>query len=291
VDAGLREITVLDERCSEDDGLALPVVGEWTLRKHQKMAYYSSLFSTSMKRRWDCRVYLELFAGAGKARIEETEEVIPGSPLLALGLDDPFDKYVFCERDSENMAALKHRVAAYFPERDVRFVHGDANSCVDEILRAIPQFTKTNKGLTLCFVDPYKMSEIAFETIAAIAAGLYVDFLMLIPTYMDIHRNPKYYTQDASDAVDRYLGSKDWRSRWNDPTKHKNDFGLFIANEFGCRMAELGFLYEGLEDLELVRMAGGRNLPLYHLAFFSKSDLGLRFWRETRERTNPPSLF
>lgn len=282
---------MLDQRCSLDDGLVLPVVGEWTLQKHHKMAYYSSLFSTSMKQRWGCRVYLELFSGAGKARVEETGAVIPGSPLLALGLDDPFDQYVFCERDSDNMAALKERVATHFPGRAVQFVEGDANVCVADILAAIPTFTKTNSGLTLCFVDPYKMSEMAFDTVAAIACDLYVDFLMLIPTYMDIHRNPKYYTRTESCAVDRYLGNVDWRSRWSDPTRHKNDFGLFVANELGCRMAQLGFLYEGLQDLELVRMTGRQNLPLYHLAFFSKNALGLWFWRETRRRTNPPSLF
>jgi hypothetical protein len=47
--------------------------------KHEKVEYYSSLFSTSMKKRWQCRIYLELFAGAGKARIRESGEVVLGS--------------------------------------------------------------------------------------------------------------------------------------------------------------------------------------------------------------------
>lgn len=276
---------------SQPDGFATPVVGPWTLEKHQKVAYYSSLFSTGMKGRWNCRVYLELFSGAGKAVVRGTGEIIPGSPLLALGVSHPFDRYVFCEQDADRMSALKERVSRYYPERDVKFVEGDVNSSIDGIAEALPEFSKSYRGLTLCFVDPYKMSELSFRTIDMLAALLYVDFLMLIPTYMDIHRNPAVYTRAQVEALDRYLGTDTWRAKWANPTRHKNDFGLFIANELGLQMAQLGFIYEGIEDLELVRMSADNHLPLYHLAFFSKNKLGLQFWRETRKRTNQPSLF
>lgn len=275
-----------------DDGLLTPKVGPWVRTKHQKVGYYSSLFATSMKRRWQCRVYLDLFAGAGKSRIKGTGEVIPGSPLLALSVADPYDKYVFCEQDPGSVSALQSRVERYFPQRDVAYVPGDANSCVDQVLAALPTFSKTYKGLTLCFVDPFKMSQLEFRTLERIANGLYVDFLVLIPTYMDINRNAHVYSQAGSGTVDRYLGSSDWRNRWTDPCRRPSqDFGLFVADEFGNQMKGIGFRYEGLKDMELVRMSDDKNQRLYHLAFFSKNDLGLRFWRETLKNTNAPRLF
>ena len=275
----------------EDDGLILPEVGAWTREKHQKVAYYSALFSTSMKNVWDCRVYVELFAGAGKSRIREAGEVIPGSPLLALAMVDPFDKYVFCEHNSQNIRDLQARVAHQFPSRDVAYIPGDVNQSIPELLSTLPRFNQRHRGLTLCFVDPYKMSQLSFSTLSQLAASLYVDFLVLIPTYMDIHRNLESYMRPDCPTLDRYLGSNEWRAKWADPARRKSDFGLFVANEFGLQMKRLGFVYEGIKDLELVRMGSDNNIPLYHLAFFSKSKLGLRFWRETRKNTSEPRLF
>jgi three-Cys-motif partner protein len=270
----------------EADDLSLPTVGSWAQTKHAKVRYYSELFSKSMKNRWDCRVYLDLFAGAGKARVKATGKVIPGSPLLALSVDDPFDKYVFCEQDESNISALRERVDRHFPSHQVEYFHGDSNEKVEEVLSLFPQFSAAHKGLTLCFVDPFKMAQLQFATLARIAEALYVDFLILIPTYMDIHRNESTYLKLGCPTLDLLLGGTDWRERWPDPDNASRDFGLFVADEFGKKMQEIGFLYKGLGDLELVRMIGDRNQPLYHLAFFSKHELGLRFWRETRRNTN-----
>ncbi len=269
----------------EDDGLQLPMVGPWTRAKHSKIAYYSSLFSNSMKRKWNCRIYLDLFSGAGKARIRGTNRVIPGSPLLALSVDVPFDKYVFCEQDSGNLDALQRRVNQCFSERDVFYVSGDINISLDKLFTAIPTFSKSYKGITLCFVDPFKMGALDFRTLETISERLFVDFLVLIPSYMDIHRNERVYTRKDNSSLDKYLGSSSWRSRWSDPGRIEKHFGLFIAKEFCQRMKDLGFIYEDPEDMELVRMKEGKNLPLYHLAFFSKSRLGLKFWRDTRKNT------
>ena len=85
-----------EELLSTDDGLILPEVGPWAADKHRKVGYYASLFASSMKDKWDCRVFMDLFAGAGKARIKDSEEIVPGSPLVALNVDVPFDRYIFC---------------------------------------------------------------------------------------------------------------------------------------------------------------------------------------------------
>jgi three-Cys-motif partner protein len=91
----------------EDDGLVCNDVGLWTEAKHRLVAYYAALFSASMKDRWQQRVYIELYAGAGYSRIRDTERVIAGSPIQALTLKVPFDKYIFCEKDGDKLEALK----------------------------------------------------------------------------------------------------------------------------------------------------------------------------------------
>jgi hypothetical protein len=63
-----------------DDGLFLPEIGEWGEEKHSVVALYAKLFSTGMKGKWDERVYLELYAGSGFAKIKHTSRIIPVPP-------------------------------------------------------------------------------------------------------------------------------------------------------------------------------------------------------------------
>jgi three-Cys-motif partner protein len=102
-----------------DDGLPCPEVGVWTETKHSFVSLYAKLFSSGMKAKWGRRVYVELYAGAGYSRIRGTSRVIAGSPLRALMLEDPFDQYVFCEENPENLKALKARVERHAPGASV----------------------------------------------------------------------------------------------------------------------------------------------------------------------------
>jgi len=274
-----------DPRLFEDDGFLLPEVGDWATTKHRKIGYYSSLFATSMKRKWQCRVYIDLFACAGKSRLRESNKIVPGSPLLALSVDDPFDKYVFCEGNPDHMTALKERIKKYFPDRDCSFIEGDTNQCLDRLFSVAPQFSRAFRGLAFCFVDPYRKAELAFSTLKEIAERLYVDFLVLIPSYMDIGRNEKHYTRDDNKSLDRFLGTDSWRAAWANRKRRSQNFGVFITDVFCQQMKTLRYRYENPDDLELIRMETGQHLPLYHLGFFSRSKLGLHFWRETKRNT------
>jgi three-Cys-motif partner protein len=99
-------------------------------------------------------VYIDLFAGAGKVKIEGTDKILLGSPLLALNVPDQFDRYIFCEQNPVRLGALKSRVRQGYPNADVHFL-GDSNENVERILGLIPTPSKEKKVLTFCFVDPY----------------------------------------------------------------------------------------------------------------------------------------
>src|ERR1700722_2229255 len=96
---------------AKDDGLYCgESVGPWVEDKHRLVALYETLFSTGMKRKWDVRVYVDLFAGPGIVRVRETGKLLFGSPFLALQVKDPFDKYIFCEKNPLSIEALTARV-------------------------------------------------------------------------------------------------------------------------------------------------------------------------------------
>jgi hypothetical protein len=78
-----------------DDGLPTSEVGPWSLQKYRLLDLYNTLFSTGMKHHWDLRVYIDLFSGPGRARVRKTERVVESSPIIALRVPDPFDRYIF----------------------------------------------------------------------------------------------------------------------------------------------------------------------------------------------------
>ena len=59
-------------------------------------------------------------------------------------------------------------------------------------------------------------------------------------------------------------------------------FGDFVADQFGMAMRTLGYVYDGLASLQLVRSTE-KNLALYHLGVFSKHPLGAEFWQKCRQ--------
>ena len=155
---------------AEPDGLTTTSIRRWALDKYRLVFTYGRLFSTGMKRKWPVRTYIDLYAGSGFSQIEETAQIYRGSPLLALGLPDPFDKYIFCERIPSSLAALRARVARFFPAADVRFVEGDCDEQIAEITSNVP----TGKGvLSFCFADPFDLSIGVFKraTHSCIARG------------------------------------------------------------------------------------------------------------------------
>jgi three-Cys-motif partner protein len=188
-----------------EDGLPTPEVGRWAETKYRLIRLYDSLFATGMKDKWDERIYIDLYAGAGQSRIRGTSLVVLGSPLLALSVKHPFDKYIFCEEDPNLINALKARVTRLWPDADVTYITGDCNERINEISRKIPTASANHTVLGLCLVDPFDLG-IKFKSIRHLSKW-YLDFLCLLALHMDANRNYSRYVSEESQKVDEFLGS------------------------------------------------------------------------------------
>lgn len=260
------------------DGLVTPPIGAWAEEKYQLVLCYASIVAKSMaKKAWKGLVYVDLFAGAGRAQIRNTQQIIDASPLLVLGIPNGFTKYIFCELNAENADALRKRAAAIGGSKDVVVIEGNTNANVDTILSHIPEGT-----LTFCFVDPFAIGPLQFATIRRLANARRIDFLVLLATGMDVNRNESRYIREDDQTVSGALGHDDWRARW---PQSRIGFGDFVADEFGRSMAALGYHYNGLADTE--EIDNGKNAPIYRLAFFSKHPLGDDFWKKCRRSADP----
>jgi three-Cys-motif partner protein len=207
-----------------------------------------------------------------------------------MSVDVPFDRYILCEANGSFLSTLRARVDATFRGRDVRFVAGDCNANVDDIIGEMPIIGKRDTMLGFCFIDPCKVRHLKFETIRRLAA-LYIDFLVLIPTGMDINRNLDVYLREDNGDLDEFLGTRTWRFPVMDARRRGESVGLAVGRIFEAQMKALGYGHGGMDDSVLVRYSP-KNVALYRLGFFSRHPLGGKFWKAARLASNPQgSLF
>lgn len=266
-----------------DDNLHIDEAGPWAVRKYKLVEYYYNQFATSMKKKWDNRIYIDLYSSSGYSKIKGTNNIVVTSPLIAANVKDKFDKYIFCEIDPIKIDSLEKRIRRDFADINAKFLNCDVNFSVDQIIKEIPKFSKNLTGLTLCLVDPYKIDNFSFTTIEALSRYM-IDFLILIPSFMDVNRNEKNYINEKSNLVAKFTNNSNWRNDWDKYRKEGFTFGTFIVKSFNESMIKNGFL--GLESDEFILIRNPQNnSPLYHLAFYSKSQLGIKFWNNARKGT------
>ena len=261
----------------DDDGLVTPEVGGWAEAKYRLLALYDELFSTGMKHKWHQRVYVDLYAGAGYSRIQGTNRFLKGSPVIALTVTSPFDKYVFCEEREDLMEALKARAQRIASHANTAYIPGKCDAQVERILKEIPKGSSANKVLSLCLVDPFDFG-LKFETLRRLSS-VFMDFVVLLAIGMDANRNYEHYVDGNSTKIDEALGNSEWRERWKAVGVRRRDFRPFLAEEFCRSMQSLGYLKKPLDRMKLVRSVE-KNLPLYHLALFSRHETAFNFWDE-----------
>ncbi len=272
----------------EDDGLYIPEVGAWADEKYKLLGGYSDIFTTGMKNLWDSLIYIDLFAGAGFARIKGTSKIRMTSSLIALSTNHKFDKYILCEEDPKCFMALKSRVEKYFPEANVEFINGDSNRNIDQIIKAIPKHSRDEKILRFCFVDPFSLN-LKFETIKKISSVGKIDFLILLALHMDANRNLFNYINDNSKKVDEFIGDVAWREPFKTGQLPAKDFIKFLSGKYDSNMKAIGYV-EPIKKHQV--KIGDINVPLYYLAFYSKHPRGNDFFQKVEKYlSSQQSLF
>lgn len=266
-------------RKTKDDGRHIPdPVGEWSFQKWKLMGAYCDIFTSAMKYHWDQLIYIDLFAGAGFSEIRNGGGIFYSSSLIAMEVPNPFDKYILCEEDPKKIQALEERVNTIHPNKDVVFIQGDCNKNVTEIKNEIPGFNKSNKVLRFCFVDPFSIN-IKFQTIKKLGENL-MDFLILLPFHMDINRNTETYFGSDNNILSKFLGTDEWRNKFDLQNLDRKKFIRYISAKYDSNMMDLGYIEP--EHKFPVR-SSEKNLPLYHLAFYSKNPRGNDFYQKVKK--------
>jgi three-Cys-motif partner protein len=263
------------------DGLPARLSGPWTREKLAYVEKYAAAFMKAMapKRKagkWTELIYMDLFAGPGRGLDRESHIEFEGSPLRALRITPAFDRLFFSDLSSRNIEALRHRVPAADLAR-VSLRVGDCHVVAKEVL---PQLS--NRTLGLAFVDPEGF-EATFQLFRTLATRR-IDALFLFPSGIGIARNLAAFARQTTSPMDELWGGREWR----DLPPAKLAAGRRLSPEdalsldrpwvlaFRSKMASIGFRYQDEGD---PFFTNEKNVPMYHLLFFSKDVAGLTIWR------------
>lgn len=263
----------LCELVADDDGLAARPVGPWSAQKLWFWARYIDITTNAMvgHPNWPAGlVYVDLFAGPGVCKVKNTDDRVPGSPLIAAHALKPFRNLLLCERNRRAAKACEERMRNT-PVKDVcQVLQGDCNDLIDDIVRRIPK-----GSLTLAFVDPTGLHA-RIETMTRLSAAGQVDLVVLFPDAMDVVRNAEaYYLKQPDSKLDHVLGAgSDWRAEWKSLGSHAPaDLRRWFAGKYRDQLRDVaGYEYFGEEVMR------GPHGPLYRLVFATKHPRGLDFW-------------
>lgn len=166
-----------------DDELITPEVGDWSRDKHYFLWRYLDAFTTTMREKpWEGLYYIDLFSGAGIERLETSQRLGWGSPLLAAQANHRFTRLHLCDKNRGRCNALAQRLQKFPQPSEPLVVCGDANAKVDEIVGPIPP-----RALCLAFLDPYGL-HLNFETVRALSQRR-MDLIIFFPDHVDALRN------------------------------------------------------------------------------------------------------
>lgn len=255
----------------ENDGLLIPEVGNWSEKKYKLVGHYCNIFSSSMKNKWNL-VYIDLFSGAGFAKIRETGNILKSSALIALSVPKSFDHYIFNELDSQKHEALCARAQRLKNGSPIDIHNKDANAHIEEIVKGIPDFKNGKGNLIFCFVDPFSLN-LKFSTIKTLVAHR-VDILLLLALQMDGRRNFGIYIDEENTRIEEFLDNKNWRQDFENGNYTDKTFIKFLSDQFDAKMKSLGYRI----DVNKQNIKTDSGLGLYYMAFYSKHELGGKFF-------------
>lgn len=263
-----------------DDGLLMRSAGQWASVKLDYLRRYIDVFEISMRNKWTVRNYIDLLAGPGKNRIRKTNEILLGSPLLALKAKYPFTGYYFSDVNPINTDALSKRCQELIKSNNIWIKTGDCNILVDQVVEEL--LPSEHISLNLAFLDPEGL-ELHWSTVAKLASIRKMDLVINYPQVGLNRCMSKVYHEDGENSVDSFFGTQEWRiiylsyRRNHKPFLHRELIDLYKSQlkEIGYQEVKRGD--EAGVDEPLIRNIQ-TNAPLYRLIFASKSPLGEKFW-------------
>lgn len=205
---------------------------EHTRRKLETVEKYLVAYTTALKKQGFELWYIDACAGSGASipraalanpnnqnglglletddSILDADQIIVGSAIRALGINTPFDRYLFNDVKKSNVDALKAQVQKNFSHlgNRVSITQFDANKMLCDMCDRITW----RSSRAVVFIDPFGL-QIRYSTLQRLAQTKAIDLWYLVPVFAMYRqiRGDGAVLEDGGKSVDEALGTDAWR--------------------------------------------------------------------------------
>ena len=259
-----------------NDGFGITAAEPWFKVKVQLLQSYLQTFITHSSGRADEIIFVDLFAGSGLYSHGHQKEVFPSCGLASLASDWPFSKWILCERNPEEVRALKIRTNKHFRRKNVVILDQPFDELFEKLRLYVPQTKGGYRATTICLVDPFSL-DIHFSFLQKLAE---IGFSFLIPFTFNLNgwHDYRYYTEEHGEKLKKYLGTKDLAKL--ESVQSNVQFYKHLVRIYQNNMLMLGLNTTlTMHKIESSLM----ELPAYYVGFFSRQIPTKSIQRDIRE--------
>lgn len=186
-------------------------IGYWSELKLEIIRKYAQAYSrilSAQQRPRLSHVYIDGFSGAGLHLSKAKGDLVPGSPVNAMGIVPPFVEYFLMDLDGDKVAFLRELVGN---RKDVHIFEGDCNQILLHQVFPKVRFDQYRRGL--CLLDPYGL-HLDWRVIAKAAEMGSIEIFLNFPI-MDMNRNalwrdPGRATPKQRERITHFWGDDTW---------------------------------------------------------------------------------
>jgi len=225
------------------------------------VGYWSSVFSTIMKKQKIPTVYIDLFSGSGMTMVAGTDKQLPGSPFVADAYGNSFDHVICVDSNKEYTDTLIKRLSAVRAPDTFNVFYCNNQEVIDEII----QIVKDKNAMFFCFYDPEGFEGFSWKVLEKLGKNVQGDILL---TWFEggLWRN---YPQNT-EMLNRVFGDDSWKG-----TSTSNE----LTTKFCKRLETLRELIKPIEILDESR-------TVYHQILCVKKTANgspfIRAWEDLR---------
>lgn len=251
-----------------DDGFTRSDVDPWQQQKQQLIQHYLRANYNRLDLRNKNKIYLDIGCGPGLLNVKESKNTLIGSPLLALGMEESFNRYIFCDKETTFTNALKVRVNKFFPKENVLILDGDINKLIEILPRYLPEQQGKIANSVLALIDTFSF-DVHFDTIKWLSE-LGVDLLLINAFPHNEHHTFEFYLDEERELLNDFFGTAWAHVAELKEVQNDNDFFMLVVKGYAQRLKTIG--YKVATSLHQYSPPLGK-APYFQISYCTKSRL------------------
>ena len=250
------------------------VVGSWVTKKLNFLKFYLPIYTATISKGPSRLYYIDAFASSGKNRLRGVDQILEGSPLIALNTRPPFTSYIFIESSGWYFNELLENIASHQKHFSIQSFFDDSNKLLPDLLRKIP-----NGSRLFVFFDPEGIQELLWDTVEEVGKRGSAELLITF-SCMAVARCCQ--KRQDEDVLDRFFGTKRWRN-----IARKRKLGRLTPERARKAFVDLYKIqlrkhFKYVDDVVLVKTE--HHKPLYYLILATQDRSLVKIGRQYKTR-------